>query len=81
MTNLQPDSAAHSHYLKGLQLFGERKLDQAMACFELSIATDPAAPEGYNGKGAVLYAEGAPEAAIAEFNKAIRRMSIELRHF
>ncbi len=62
---------AYSLFLKGNDLLNLSKYDEAIKCFDESIASDPASVTAWNAKGAALGMAGRYEEALVCFEKAI----------
>ena len=66
---------AAAHYNLGVALMARRQADEpvtdAVAAFQQAVALDPDYPEARASLGAALLVEGDPEAAIAQYERAI----------
>ena len=66
-----PETAAQSHYLRGVDLLRNRNPSQAIVELDQALKLDPKFAEAYDAKGLARLAEGNPEAALGELRKAV----------
>ncbi len=62
---------AYYHCNLGLALSGQRKLDEAVACYRRALALQPDYVEAHNNLGNALLDLGQPDEAVASYRQAI----------
>lgn len=60
-----------AHYQRGGALFAQRRLEAALAAFDLAVAQQPGFARAWNDRGVVLREMGRPDEAIASIRSAI----------